>query len=91
MCAKQKRKTSAVSTCEAKVAWPSRGLAERAIKKQIRRLDDDGKDRQLLSTYRCPVCRRWHAGRDDVQRLRHEKHGRVRKPVKWPGPPEDEE
>jgi len=75
---KKKHKSLAELTCEAKVAWPSRRTAERARKHHTNCLDFFGKDRQPLTVYRCPVCKQWHSGREDVKKNRLEKHERRR-------------
>lgn len=75
---RKKHKSVAELTCEAKVAWPSRRMAERARKHHNMCLDYFGKDRQPSSVYHCPVCGQWHSGREDVTKLRLEKHERYR-------------
>lgn len=84
MCANsQRQKSQHALTCSVKISWPSRRLADEACRSLVKELDRDGRDREVLVTYKCPACAQWHIGHEDVERSRHFRRSRRQKAVSY--------
>ncbi len=57
---KNRRKMAPLSGCVGKARYPSREVAQGALRKL--RTVYPGSYQSTVRPYRCPVCRRWHLG-----------------------------